>query len=191
MVQAALDAMRSRIERTHRAVQTVSGASYETSYRAAGQDFATNFKAVGVKAPEQLEDEFLALFVWVWSLKDHIKAAFEALGLPGALVEAEVNACPALTYVADIANRAKHGILKSSRSGQDAELVDVGFTIPQEAVARLIIAGPDVTLEVKDLSQVEIHAWVVAGTSTRIDALTVLSEAMNCWETKLMPQIAT
>jgi len=47
-----------------------------------------------------------------------------------------------------------------------------------------------VTLEVKNPEQAEIHAWVSVGMDVRIDALAVLSEAMNCWETKLLPQIA-
>lgn len=190
MNYSTLKAMRFRIERARCSVQTASGISYATSYQANGQDFITNFKAIGIKAPEQLEDDFLALFVWVWSLKDYIKEAFEARGLRSALVEDEVNACPALTYVADIANRAKHGTLKSSRSGRHAELVDVGFTVPQDAVARIIFAGSDVTLDVKNFEQAEIHAWVSVEMDVRIDALAVLSEAMNCWETKLLPQIA-
>jgi hypothetical protein len=51
----------------------------------------TNFKAIGVKAPEQLEDDFLNLFVWTWSLKDYLKSCFVAKGLRGKAVEEEAN----------------------------------------------------------------------------------------------------
>ena len=58
-----LDAIRSRIQRVSAAVREASGRGYEISYRTTGMDFTTNFKAVGLKAPEQLEDDFLILFV--------------------------------------------------------------------------------------------------------------------------------
>lgn len=183
--------MTSRIDRAFRSVRRASGDTYCTSYHAAGQDFITNFTAIGIKPPEQLEDDFLSLFVWVWSLKDPIKYAYEARGLRGALVEEVVNASTELSYVADIANRAKHGRLSSSRSGEYPELIDVGFTIPDFAVAKITVAGPDVTLEVKDPEQVEIHATIATKAGLRIDALEVLSEAMRCWESKLLSRIAT
>lgn len=190
MTSVDLDAMRTRISRALASVQTASGGPYQTSFQGTGQDFITNFKALGVKAPEKLEDDFLALFVWVWSLKDYIKTAFEASGLQGQTVEDEVNSSVALTYVADIANRVKHGTLSKSRSGQNAKLVDVDFTLPQVAVRKITVAGPEVTLEVASPERAEIHATVVIQDGTRLDALTVLGEAMKCWETKLLPQIA-
>jgi hypothetical protein len=85
---ADLDAIRSRIKRASAAVRDASGSGYQTSYWAEGTDFMTNFKAIGVKAPEQLEDDFLNLFVWIWSLKDYLKPCFLAIGLvycPGDL----------------------------------------------------------------------------------------------------------
>lgn len=190
MTPAAIDAMKDRIGRALLSAQRASGDSYQTSFRADGQDFTTNFTAVGVKAPEQLEDDFLALFVWVWSLKDYIKSAFEVRGLQGQIVEDEVNACAALRYVADIANRAKHGTLRKSRSGQHAELVDVGFDIPQAAIRKITVAGPDVTIDVGGPEQAEIHATVLTHDGVRFAAITVLTEAMNCWETRLLPRIA-
>jgi len=189
MTPAELDAIRSRIRRAFGAVQDVAGAGYATSYQASGTDFTTNFRAVGVKSPEQLVDDFLILFVWTWSLKDYLKACFVTKGLQGMAVEDEVNRCPALAYVADIANRAKHGALRESRSGEFAELVDVGFNAPQDAIERITVAGPDVTMHIKYPQLVQIHATVATNTGVRLDALAVLNEAMHCWETRVLAHI--
>ena len=182
MFPADLDAIRSRIFRAIGTVQNASGAGYETSYQAEGTDFTTHFRAVGMKAPEQLEDDFLNLFIWVWSLKDYLKTYFEARGLRGSIVEDEVNRCLALKYVADIANRAKHGVLRESRSNEFAELVDIGFNAPQNSIEQITVAGPEVTLHAKDPQMLHIHATVATKAGVRIDALAVLSEAMQCWE---------
>lgn len=186
MNPAAIDEMRDRIRRSLQSARTASGDRYQTSYKTEDKDFTTNFTAIGVKAPEQLNDEFLTLFVWVWSLKDYIKSAFEAGGIRGQVVEDEIDSCVALTYVSDIANRAKHGTLRTSRSGQHAELVDVGFSVPQTSIQEIIVSGPDVTMTVTNPEQVEIHAFVVTQDGARLDALVVLAEAMNFWEAKLL-----
>lgn len=188
MTPAELDVIRRRIRRASAAARDASGNGYQCSYQAESTDFTTNFKAVGVKPPEQLEDDFLNLFIWTWSLKDYLKACFEAKGLRGKRVEEEVNRCQALTYVTDIANRAKHGELRESRSGDFAELIDVGFNVPQESVERIVFAGSDVTLHVKDSQMVSIHATVATRSGGRHEAIAVLSEAMECWETKVLAQ---
>jgi hypothetical protein len=187
---ADLDEIRSRIQRAFATVSDVSGNGYQTSYKAEGTDFTTNFKAVGVKAPEQLQDDFLNLFVWTWSLKDYLKSCFEAKGLLGKTVEEQANLCLALTYVPDIANRAKHGELRESRSGDFAELIDVGFDVPQECIERITVAGSDVTLHIKDPQMVIIRAAISTRSGGRREALAVLKEAMECWEAKVLAQIA-
>lgn len=189
MTPADLDAIRSRIRRASAAARDASGSGYQTSYWAEGTDFITNFKAIGVKAPEQLEDDFLNLFVWIWSLKDYLKLCFVAKGLGAKAVEEEANRCQALTFVADIANRAKHGDLRESRSGEFAELVEVGLNAPQECIERITFAGPDVTLQIKDPQMVSIYATVATRSGRRYDALVVLNEAMECWEAKVLTQI--
>ena len=191
MTPADLDAITNRIHRAFGAVQVASGAGYDTLYQAAGTDFTTHFRAMGVKAPEQLEDDFLNLFIWMWSLKDYLKTCFEANGLRGIVVEEEVNRCPALMYVADIANRAKHGVLRESRSNEFAELVDVGFNTPQESVELITVAGAEVTLHFKNPQMIHIHATVSTKAGVRFDALAVLNESMQCWERNVLTQIAT
>ncbi len=189
MKPADLDAMRARIQRAFGAATSCSGSGYECSYQAIGTDFTTHFKALGVKAPEQLEDDFLALFIWVWSLKDYFKESLVARGLRSREVEEIVDQCLPLCYVADIANRAKHGTLRQSRSGAFAELVNVGYDIPQEAIECIAVAGPQVSVHVRDPQLVSIHATVVAAGGIKLDALTVLQEAMKCWEATVLPTI--
>jgi hypothetical protein len=185
-----LDEIRSRISRALRAVQQVSGEDYVTSYTATGTDFVTHFQAVGVKAPEQLQDDFLNLFVWTWSLKDHIKECFKAYGLRAQDVEEVANGSSALMYVSDIANRAKHGSLRESRSTEFAELVGVGFEIPQDAIDTIAVAGPEVTVRVKDPKLVQIKATVRTRTGQELDALIVLQDAITTWEVKALSRIA-
>jgi len=189
MSPADLDAVRSRIQRAFAAVRDISGSGYGVSYQAEGTVFTTNFKSVGVKAPEQLQDDFLNLFIWTWSLKDYLKSSFESKGLPGKTIEEIANRCLALTYVADIANRAKHGDLRKSRSGEFAELLEVGFNAPQDCIERITVADHDVTLHIKDPQLVRIHATVVTRDGGRHEALTVLKAAMECWETHALARI--
>ncbi len=171
MTPADLDAMRARIRRAFDAVSCAEGKGYQQSYETAATDFTTTFRAIGVKVPEQLQDDFLTLFVWVWSLKDYLKLALIERGPPGRSFEDEVNRCSSLTYVADVVNRTKHGSLRESRSGEFAELVDVGQVVPQEAIERIVVAGPEVTVHVKDPQKVVLRATVVTSGGARVDAL--------------------
>ena len=189
MNPAELDAIRRRIQRAFAAVRFASGSGYEVSYQANGTDFTTNFTAIGIKAPEQLQDDFLNLFIWTWSLKDYLKSCFKAKGLQGKAVEDEASRCKALAYVSDIANKAKHGELRKSRSGEFAELVNVGFNAPDECIERIVFSGLDVTLLIKDPQMIIIHATVATQSGGRYDALAVLTEAMDCWESNVLSQI--
>jgi len=190
MTPTDLDAIRSRISRALRAAQQASGEGYETSYQADGADFMTYFRAIGVKAPEQLEDDFLNLFVWTWSLKDYVKTCYKARGLNAQEVEEIANRSRALAYVADISNRAKHGTLRESRSGEFAELVDVGFEAPQESIAQITVAGPEVSLFSTNPQLVRIRATVRTKSGKELDALAVLTEAIDTWERHALAQIA-
>jgi hypothetical protein len=190
MTPSDLDAIRNRIGRAFRAAQQASGEGYEISYQAEGTDFMTHFRTIGVKAPEQLEDDFLNLFVWAWSFKDYVKTCFKARGLNTQEVEEIANRSRALAYVADIANRAKHGTLRDSRSGEFAELVGVGFEAPQESLAQITVAGPEVTLFLTHPQLIRIRATVRTRSGKELDALEVLTEAIDTWKSHALAQIA-
>lgn len=146
---------------------------------------------MGVKAPEQLEDDFLNLFVWIWSLKDYIKTCFKARGLNAQEVEEIANRSQALAYVSDVANRAKHGSLLNSRSEEFAELIGIGHEAPQEIIAQFTVAGPEVTLHIVNPQLIRIRATVRTMSGKELDALAVLREALDTWEKDALSQIAT
>lgn len=184
-----LDQIRDRIGRAFRAVQQATGDGYELSYTAKGTDFVTRFQAIGVKSPEQLQDDFLNLFIWIWSLKDYLKTCFKAMGLNAQEVEDIANRSQILAYVSDVANRAKHGFLRESRSGAYAELVGVCFDAPQESIAKITVAGPEVTLHVKNPQLIRIRALVRTNTGVELDALAVLTEAIATWENQALTRL--
>lgn len=190
MSPTELDEIRKRIARASQTVQQTSGEGYEISYIAEGTDFVTSFRAIGMKAPEQLQDDFLNLFVWTWNLKDYIKECFKAKGLSAQDVEEVVNRSLPLMYVSDVANRAKHGTLHKSRSGGFAELVGVGFELPMDSIAQVVVAGPEITLHVKDPQLIRVHATIKTQRGEELDALVVLEEAINTWESLALVRIA-
>lgn len=184
-----LELIRNRIQRAFNSVRADASSVFHTSYHAPSTDFVTNLTVFGIQSPDQLEDNFLNLFIWIWSLKDHLKACFETNGLNGRTIEEAVNRCPALTYVADIANRAKHGVLRASRSSVCAKLVDIGFEAPQTSIARIVVEGPIVTVYLKEIQNVEIQANIATSTGARFDALSTLREAMDYWECNVLPRL--
>ena len=191
MSPSDLESITQRISRAFQSTRIVTGPGYGTSYVAQGTDFTTHFHAEGMKSPDQLKDDFLNLFIWVWSLKDYLKQRCKDVGLSVQLVEDEANRCPALTYVADIANRAKHGTLNKSRSGKFAELIEVGLTVPQASIQEIEVAGPEVTSRFREHQHIVIRASVVTRDGVRLDAHAVLDEAMRCWETKILAHLPT
>ena len=189
MSPEALQALRSRIRRAQQAARKPRAEGYEQEHTL--EDGTTHqYSIVGIKSPEQLEDELLALFVWVWSLKDYLKAVYKTRGLDPSFVERVVNESRALQYVADIANRAKHGVLRTSRSGAFAELIDVGFTVPQSSIAKITVGAFAVGMDITNLDDVELLAFVKANEGEAADAFTVLAEALAAWETHVISRIA-
>jgi hypothetical protein len=185
-----LQALRSRIHRTQLAVHQSAASGHEQTHTLEdGTTHQYNFN--GMKSPEQLQDELLALFVWVWSLKDYLKEVYKAKNCDPRLVEEVVNQCLALQYVADVANRAKHGVLRESRSGKFAELVDVGFTIPQKAISKISVRAFSVGVDVAKPEEVNLHAFIKTNGAKPIDAFATLTEAMNAWEAHVIKRIAT
>lgn len=189
MRPAVIEELRSRIRRTESVVRDAAAPGYAESHTLA--DGTTHEYAItGVKSPERMRDELLSLFVWVWSFKDHLKEAYKAKQLDPQLVEEIANRSLALQYVADIANRAKHGVLRKSRSGTFAELVDVGFTVPQSAISRISVGAFSVGVDVSNPGEVEVHALVRPRGRDAIDAFEVLAGAIDAWELHAIKQIA-
>jgi hypothetical protein len=71
----------------------------------------------GVKSFPEYKDQILNMAICVWSFKDYIKEILRNIGKNPADVETLVNNDINLQLCADIANFAKHSVLRRSRSG--------------------------------------------------------------------------
>jgi hypothetical protein len=149
-----------------------------------------HYKVQGVKSPTQLEDELLTLFIWAWSLKDYLKELCKSKGISSKEIERLVDANDSLQFIADIANRAKHGDLRESRSKRFAKLVDVGLEIPQTAVRQISFGAFTVDLDVMLPDKIELKAFIeLANGHERFDAFEILKSGLNVWEEKAFPHV--
>jgi hypothetical protein len=184
-----LESIRSRIRRTEAVARQAAATGFVQTHKLE-DDTIHEYSVSGIKSPEQLEDDLLNLFVWTWSLKDYLKEVYTAKKLEPRHVETVVNQSLALQYVADIANRAKHGVLRQSRSGKFAQLVGVGFTVPQTAIARISVGAFSVGIDVAKPNEVELHAFVKPNDGQAVDAFAILAEAIGVWEELIIKPIA-
>ena len=184
-----LDSLRSRVGRLMAAAQMQSAAGFEQSHML-GDGSTHTYSVSGLKSPELLEDELLSLFIWVWNFKDHLKEAFRARGWKAQDVEDVANRSIHLQVVSDIANRAKHGQLRKSRSGNWAELVDVGWTIPQSSLSKISFGAFSVGIEVEKSEDVQLRAIVRLRDGTELDAFSLLEQATSYWEEHAVLRLA-
>ncbi|GAA0888190.1 hypothetical protein [Rhodanobacter soli] len=186
MTPTSFEELRARIHRAEIIARRADSVGYQKNQTLADGS-KHQYQISGIKSPEQFEDDLLTLFVWVWSLKDYLKELYKSMGLDPRLVEEMANNCTALKYVSDVANKAKHGILQQSRSGQFAELVNVGHSVPQAAISKITFSAFNVEIDVSKADQVLLHAFVKPRGGEPIDAFEVLAQAMLTWETKVIP----
>jgi hypothetical protein len=184
-----LSELRARIQRGLSTVHVKASAGFTNSFWMEDGN-KHHYSAFGVKSPEQLNDELLNLFVWVWSFKDYLKNAFLNSGLDAQIVEETVNKRACLQYVADVANAAKHGKLRESRSGKFAELADVGWSVPQHAIQKISVGAFNVDIHVHNPHAVELHASIKPRVGDALDAFRVLEDAMSVWEAELLPLLS-
>lgn len=177
----ALESLRARVGRMLAACMRTAGDGFSSSH--VFEDGERHSYSVSrIKSPEQLDDELHNAFQWIWNLKDHLKAAYRSKNLDERQVEKAVNDCLALQYVSDIANGAKHAGLRESRSGYFAELVDVGLTIPQTAIASITFGAFNVATDVSKPEEVILRASIQPRERPALDAFAVLTEAVEAWE---------
>ncbi|WP_436716571.1 hypothetical protein U8335_03925 [Roseiconus lacunae] len=181
--------LRARIERAHASVLEKANPGFARSQKAesgAGYDL----EVVGVKSPEQLEDEILNLFIWVWSMKDYLKALCRVSGADPKRIERIVNAEPSLMIVADVANRAKHGNLTQSRTGDYAKLDSVRVSIPLEAIGSIAFQESEIRVDVAIPDDTELVAMITFDSQcTPQDAFAVVRHAISAWEKNAFPLV--
>jgi hypothetical protein len=138
----------------------------------------------GVKPPEEIKDELESAFVWLWSLKDHVKKYVIAKGKTKEWVESRVNADPYLCICADLANSPKHGGLdRKPRSNKNPRLGNLKYNIPQQAMSQITVGAFDVGMNIGDPSLISLE-WPVLGDEDKYlgDALKYLEYGLKAWE---------
>jgi hypothetical protein len=108
------------------------------------------YAVTGLKAPEAVADDIAHWCVWVWSMKDRMKAFAVSLGHEPSLVETVVDQDRNLQICADLANREKHGTLKHSRTGVYPRLGVVKYRIPQQSIASITVGAFSVKTDTKN-----------------------------------------
>jgi len=140
----------------------------------------------GIRDPEEIEDQLLSSFVWLWSLKDYIKALTPPDGKSEVWIENEVSLDPNISLAADIANLQKHGVLRRSRSGKFPKLSRLCVNAPQEAIGKITIREREVETDISNPAGVELTLSIFDSQGILIgDGLKLLDYALRFWEGKL------
>ena len=190
MSPADLQILRDRIQRALKTVNRRAGDGYEESLLLS-DGMVHHYSIKGVKSLAQLEDELLGLFKLVWDMKDYLKEVFKAQGRRANKIEEIVNTCEPLQLIADVANRAKHGVLRDRRSKHPAVLVGIGIEIPQTSMKKMTFEAFSVELDVKNPENITLKGFVTLSTiEGRVDAFDLLAKGITAWETQAMPLIS-
>jgi len=178
-----LEEMFRRAERFRKKLQMNDGEGTAWSYTFDNNE-THYYSLTGVKPPEEIKDELESAFVWLWSLRDHVKKYVISKGKTKEWVESRVNADAYLCVCADLANSPKHGGLdRKPRSNKNPRLGVLKYSIPQKAMSKIIFGGSDVRMDVKDPSLV-ILEWPVLDDKDQYlgDAFKYLEYGLKTWE---------
>ncbi|MFO1221104.1 MAG: hypothetical protein U1E89_22300 [Burkholderiaceae bacterium] len=186
MSPGAFAELQQRVHRCTELVHKKTGGGSEATYVIGGVDHVVRIS--GAKSTEQLKDEILNLYVWIWSIKDHLKELCRRRGVDPQRIERIADSEPSLTIAADIANQAKHGELKSSRSGRFPRLSVVGLEFPGASIQHISAEAQRVEVNIGLPESAIIHAQIsfTDGTPT-LDALINAEQAIHAWQTRAFP----
>ena len=178
-----------RVERSHDSVYSKASSGFVQSHKRPDGS-SSHIEVVGIKPPEQLEDELLNLFIWLWSMKDYLKTLCATRGIAGNRIEHIANVERSLSIAADIANRAKHGVLRESRRGHFAKLQNVGISIPLAALASIAFHKPTIKFTVNIPENAELFAEIGFDSGLApIDAFQTASQALSSWQVHAFPLV--
>lgn len=138
----------------------------------------------GVKSPEEIEQDVLSAFRWLWDLKDNVKYYCKTKGAPSKWVEKEIDADPYLCVCGDIANRTKHPELeRGSRSNKYPVLGKLKYHIPQKALASITFGAFDVTTKIAKPELVTLEIPIMTGHGKYLgDAFKYIDYGLKAWE---------
>jgi len=136
----------------------------------------------GFEEVAKIKDDLENLYIWLWNVKDHMieRLASQIGAHPVAkkMVDAFVNETRDLKIVADVANTAKHGKLKRTRSGRFARIGHFVTATP------IPLGREDIKIEkrhVRDDSRAFISVEDQDGKEIG-DAAEIASRALSAWE---------
>jgi len=182
MTKEELQTAFARLHRLSLKVDQKSGAGFIDVYEDEQKNLHLHH-VKGIKSTDEFEDELLNALMWAWNMKDYLKEMLNSQGKDPQTVEDLINSSDTLCLLSDLANGAKHGKLKKSRSGQFARLDKVIITIPQNAVSKITFEARRVETDVEDSSKVELSAPVISNEGEVVgDAGLILSESLKIWE---------
>lgn len=179
----ALENLFGRTRRLRKRLGVNEGSG--TSWSATLENGETHRYSInGVKVQEEVQDDIESLFVWLWSLKDHVKKFLKENGKSSKWVESEISSDPYLSICGDIANSAKHGRLdRGSRSGKYPKLGELTYHIPQTALASITFGAFDVGVSVSKPNHISLEMPVLDRDDRYLgDAFKYLDHALKSWE---------
>lgn len=138
----------------------------------------------GVKSPDEIEEDILSAFRWLWDLKDNVKSYCKRKSISDRWIETEIYADPYLCICADIANRIKHPELeRGSKSGKFPVLGKLKYHVPQEALASISFGAFDVTTNIAKPELVSLEMPVTSGDGKYLgDAFKYINYGLKAWE---------
>jgi hypothetical protein len=177
-----IDALFRRMDRLSASLQVKNGAGSE--WDATDADGQTHsYRIRNVRPIDEIEDDIANLFLWVWNLKDYLKELSSKRGKNAQWIEQLVNQDPHLPICADIANRLKHGVLKTSRSDRFPQLQRAGYNVSVEAIGSITIGILQVEVDIADPNFIDIVMGVEDRNGELIgDAFAYLRGAIDTWE---------
>lgn len=191
MTLGDLEKLFSRVARIRGKLQDKAGPGASWDYTFPDGSTET-YEITKVKTPEELEDQFADLAVWIWSIKDYLKGLSKTLGTTPKAIEEHVDSDPALPMCADLANMLKHGQLRESRSTRWPASVKPSYVVkhdpyaPVSPIQSILFHTGGVKLDVSDPALVEVKFNIKGRAGESLgDGLEYLAAGVSSWESLL------
>lgn len=145
---------------------------------------SVTWRFANVTSPQQIQSNVETAAIWLWSLKDYLKARLTYVNRNPQVVETYVNNSRYLPILADIANGVKHGNLNASRSGRFASIDECIIKMSTKSWTEAVPDGDaDIQLIVEDPSLVSYKIRINDNNGRYMgDAIVLLKNAMREWK---------
>lgn len=184
MNQSDLDDAFIRLLRLTSNIEEKAGKGFVDVYQNPQGEIYTH-QVSGIKSMTDIKDELLNATTWAWNIKDYLKEMAKKNGVEPQLIEDLVNRTISLQLIADIANRAKHGVLTKSRSGRYARLQPLEVSIPQLGIGSLKFEDRQMITLVSDPTTVTYKAKITSTEGDDLgDLFYILKQTISIWETE-------